>query len=125
MSWRRLASTAQDALTRGLGERDTAGDSSVQYQPAGGSPVSLLGIFRDAHEEATLDAEIPFSTVQPEIAFKIADLPNYPPARGDRIILGRGQGDPEGGGSQTFRIEDHHPDGEGMVNFILKKTENG
>ena len=120
MSFRRIVSAAQDAAYSVLAERDSAGALSFAYIPDGGPAVpGLRGIFRDAHLEADLDLETIVSTVDPVVSFKIADLPEYPPSSGALITIARGQGDPEAIGTQTFRITDHQPDGEGDVDFVL------
>jgi len=122
MSWRRQASAAEDILVRALGERGDSGASTITYTAPGGSPVDVFGIYLDAHSELDVESETGVSTVQPSVQFKIADLPEYPPAKAATITITRPQGDPQGAGSQTFRISDHHPDGEGMVALMLTKT---
>jgi hypothetical protein len=121
--FRRLAKVAQRTLTRALNETTDAGAGSISYatDPAGAF-VPIRGIFQDAHAEQDLESTSGVSTVNPVVSFQIADLPAYPPPAGHRVKVARLQGDPAAVGSQVFKIDDHLPDGEGMVEFILSKA---
>lgn len=124
MSWRTYARALQEACLDVFADRDDAGEPKVFFEPeGGGTPVPLRSVYRDPHFEELLEqSRRPSSTRDVYADFLIADLPNYPPKRGDRVAVHRPLvGDPQDDVTVTrFSITDERPDGEGMTRLVLR-----
>ena len=90
--------------------RDAFG-APVIFTPAGGIPTTIIGIFEEARDVASVDAVgIPVASRKPVLEARMADFPSTPQA-GDGVSV-------DGDG---YSIVDVQPDGHGWVALIFKK----
>ena len=84
---------------------------AVTYTAPGGEPVERRGVFDREHEIIKTAADgSDYSTVMPVLGIRFADWAEAPKQGGTIQI-----------GSETFRITDPQPDGQGGANLILRK----
>jgi len=89
-----------------------AGASVVTFEPAGGVPVVIEhAIFRDAHLEVDIETGLTVTSAEPEISFRVADLPRFP-AEGDHVVRKL----------VRYRIIAPMKDGEGGVKCSLRRA---
>ena len=94
VDWALIAGQVQGAVLEHLG-RD------VVYTPQSGQPVTIRAVYRGPHEAVSFDP-MQISTTLPELFVRLADLP--PGSRkGDNVALD----------TDTYRVTDIEPDGEG------------
>lgn len=127
MSWRDYADLAQEVILDTFAERDAAGLLTITYEPAGGTPRAVRGIFREPHVDLVLEPlTAPVSTWQVRVGVKIAELlPDWPIKEASRFVVARPSGgDPlDHSTSARYRVVDRRLDGEGLVELYLQRKD--
>ena len=94
MEWDALAAMVRREVLGTLG-------CDVVYQPKGGAPVTVRAVHRGPHEAMRFDP-IEISTTSPSLLVDLAQL-GVAPKKGDTVVIG----------TDTWRVTDVQPDGEG------------
>lgn len=81
---------------------------AVTYEPVGGSPVAIQGIYREAYTGVDLGLQAQILSEQPTLDVQLSDLGGSFDAD-DRFVI-RGL---------RRILAEHQEDGEGMVKFFL------
>jgi len=90
--------------------RDTFG-VQVLYIPSQADSFSFTAVFDAAHEAVDMDASgVAFSTVQPVLSVRLADL-QVAPTQGDRVKINCGK----------YQVVDVQTDGHGGARLILRR----
>lgn len=104
MNWTKLAEGVINANLSVMGE-------DVTYTPAGGSPVTIKGIFGNRYLVTDADSNMDFITTQPNLGIKLSQLASEP-RQGDSITI-RGLG---------YTVQSVHSDGEGAATLLLHRV---
>jgi len=129
MSWRDHADLAQEVILDTMAERDADGAPSVVYEPEGGTPRAVRGVYRERWVEQFDQGDplrAPVSVWQPVLGVKVAELlPDWPLKDGSRFVLNRPSGgDPLDRTVQVrYQVIDRRPDGEGLVELYLRRKD--
>lgn len=115
MGWREQVALVQDACVRTFA--DGGDQEQFEYTAAGFAPVTVFGIYRDAHTFVDPRTTVQVSTVQPTLDVRRIDLPRDPKSN-DQVeaLMPRLAG-------RIWRVVDAQSDGEGMFKlFLVQKT---
>jgi hypothetical protein len=127
MSWREHADLAQEVILDEMAERDATGALTVTYEPDGGTPRLVRGIFREPHVEKVLDPLAPpVSTWEVKLGVKITELlPDWPLKDASRFSVKRPSGgDPlDSSAAVRYSVVDRRLDGEGLVELYLRRRD--
>jgi len=94
MAWADMANRMLGVAVR------TFNEVGVVYTPAGGSPLSLMAVFDDAHLRVDPGTGAPISSTNPIMGIRNSDLPAAP-RKGDTVLV-RGV---------RYRVIEAQPDG--------------
>lgn len=88
----------------------------IQYTPAGGSPVSVTGIFDDAFAKEVLfdDATTGVTEVSAVLGVQVSQFPS-PPAQNDQLQVIRT--------GSRFVVREVRVDGHGAAKLLLSRME--
>lgn len=111
MGWHEMTDGVLKTTQRTFADR-SAGASLVTFEPAGGTPVVIeSAIFRDAHLAVDVETGLQVTSAEPEISFRVADLPRFP-AEGDHVVRA----------GTRYRVIEPQRDGEGGVKCALRRA---
>lgn len=111
MAWREMTDGVLRTTQRTFADR-AAGASVITFEPAGGTPVVIEhAIFRDAHLAVDVETGLQVTSDEPEVSFRVADLPRFP-AEGDHVVRN----------TTRYRVIEPMKDGEGGVKCALRRA---
>lgn len=114
MGWREQVALLQRAAVRTFASG--ADPERFTYTATGLAPVTVFGIFREAHTYVDPRTTVAVSTDQPTLDVIAADLPRAPRIDDTVAALAARFG------GRTWRIVDAQGDGEGMFKLFLVQT---
>ena len=116
MGWREQVALVQGTAVRTFAADGDASETFI-YTATGFPPVTVLGVFRDAHTYVDARTTVQVSTVQPTLDLMRADLPREPRTN-DTVesVVPRFQG-------RIWRVSDSQHDGEGIYKLFLIQTQ--
>lgn len=79
----------------------------VLYQPAGGDPFTVSGVFDEAYAEVEVLDGAPVSSVFPVLGVRLSQFGDSPPEAGDRLTIIRT--------GTTYVVNNVNPDGHGWA----------
>lgn len=84
----------------------------VLYQPSGGEPFTITGVFNEAYRElAAVGEAIPISGERPVLGVRLAEFVTGEPRQGDALTLTRT--------GEAYWVREVRKDGHGGARFIL------
>ena len=87
------------------------GEDVTYTAPGASSGETVRGVFDAAHEEVSLDAGVPVSSVRPMIGVKLDAFSTPPVQEGTFLIRGK-----------TYSVVDVRPDGQGGAEIPLHEV---
>lgn len=83
----------------------------VLYQPTGGAPLTISGVFDEAYAEVQELDGVPVSSVFPVLGVRLSQFGDTPPDSGDRLTIVRT--------GTTYVVNNVNPDGHGWATLPL------